>query len=198
MLFENETLTFEILCWMLLQNETQTLEVFCCMLLQNETLTLEVFCRMLWQNKTLTLKVLCCMLLQIETLTLEVFCWTLLQNKTLTLEVLCCMFLQNEICCTLQATIPGITCGPLTAELVTQSHGRWMPVFVIAAGVNFVGAIIYLSQSSASQVLWPAPIHFPIPQLAPPLWRHATNQGRELKVWLQSSKYFDVNLCSYL
>ncbi|KAK7492895.1 hypothetical protein BaRGS_00015842 [Batillaria attramentaria] len=51
------------------------------------------------------------------------------------------------------ATIPGITCGPLTAELVTQSHGRWLPVFVIAAGVNFVGAIIYLSQSAASQVL---------------------------------------------
>lgn len=51
------------------------------------------------------------------------------------------------------ATIPGITCGPLTAELVTQSHGRWFPVFVIASGVNFVGAIIYLSQSAASQVL---------------------------------------------
>lgn len=51
------------------------------------------------------------------------------------------------------ATIPGITCGPLTAELVTQSHGRWFPVFFIAAGVNFVGAIIYLSQSAASQVL---------------------------------------------
>lgn len=51
------------------------------------------------------------------------------------------------------ATIPGITCGPLTAELVTQSHGRWFPVFIIAAGVNFVGAIIYLSQSAASQIL---------------------------------------------
>ncbi|KAL3867864.1 hypothetical protein ACJMK2_040710 [Sinanodonta woodiana] len=51
------------------------------------------------------------------------------------------------------ATIPGIICGPLTAELVTQSHGRWFPVFIIAAGVNFVGAIIYLSQSAASQVL---------------------------------------------
>lgn len=51
------------------------------------------------------------------------------------------------------ATIPGITCGPLTAELVTQSHGRWFPVFIIAAGVNFVGAIIYFSQSAATQVL---------------------------------------------
>ena len=26
------------------------------------------------------------------------------------------------------ATIPGILCGPLTAELVTASHGRWLPV----------------------------------------------------------------------
>lgn len=51
------------------------------------------------------------------------------------------------------ATIPGILCGPLTAELVTTSHGRWFPVFVLAAGVNFTGAVIYYSQSSASQVL---------------------------------------------
>ncbi|KAL1426695.1 hypothetical protein MTO96_003295 [Rhipicephalus appendiculatus] len=51
------------------------------------------------------------------------------------------------------ATIPGILCGPLTAELVTQSHGRWFPVFVLAAAVNFVGAVVYGSQSSASQVL---------------------------------------------
>lgn len=52
-----------------------------------------------------------------------------------------------------QATIPGILCGPLTAELVTQSHGRWSPVFVLAAGINFVGSIIYHGQSSASQIL---------------------------------------------
>ncbi|XP_073976040.1 sialin-like [Rhodnius prolixus] len=51
------------------------------------------------------------------------------------------------------ATIPGILCGPLTAELVTASHGRWFPVFVIAASINFTSAIIYCSQSSASQVL---------------------------------------------
>ncbi|XKL64473.1 hypothetical protein PGB90_004559 [Kerria lacca] len=51
------------------------------------------------------------------------------------------------------ATIPGILCGPLTAELVTASHGRWFPVFVLAAAVNFTGAIIYYSQSSASQIL---------------------------------------------
>jgi MFS family permease len=50
------------------------------------------------------------------------------------------------------ATIPGILCGPLTAELVTQSHGRWFPVFVLAAGMNFVGSVIYVSQSSASQL----------------------------------------------
>ncbi|WAR24425.1 S17A5-like protein [Mya arenaria] len=52
-----------------------------------------------------------------------------------------------------EATIPGILCGPLTAELVTSSGGRWLPVFVLAAGVNFVGAIVYLSQSAASQLL---------------------------------------------
>lgn len=51
------------------------------------------------------------------------------------------------------ATIPGILCGPVTAELVTQSHGRWFPVFVLAAFINFVGAVIYHSQSSASQLL---------------------------------------------
>ncbi|GFS88905.1 ascorbate transporter, chloroplastic [Nephila pilipes] len=51
------------------------------------------------------------------------------------------------------ATIPGILCGPVTAELVTQSHGRWFPVFVLAGCVNFVGSVIYTSQSSASQAL---------------------------------------------
>lgn len=52
-----------------------------------------------------------------------------------------------------QATIPGILCGPLTAELVTASHGWWMPVFVLAAAINFTGAIIYQSHSSALPVL---------------------------------------------
>ncbi|RWS07298.1 sodium-dependent phosphate transport protein 1: chloroplastic-like protein [Dinothrombium tinctorium] len=51
------------------------------------------------------------------------------------------------------ATIPGILCGPLTASLVIQSHGRWFPVFVLAAALNFVGTVIYASQSSASQLL---------------------------------------------
>lgn len=48
------------------------------------------------------------------------------------------------------ATIPGILCGPLTAELVVQSHGRWFPVFILAAAINFVGGIIYVSQSTAN------------------------------------------------
>lgn len=51
------------------------------------------------------------------------------------------------------ATIPGILCGPVTAELVTSSHGRWFPVFVLAAVVNFTGAVVYASQSSATQVV---------------------------------------------
>lgn len=51
------------------------------------------------------------------------------------------------------ATIPGILVGPLTAELVTQSHGRWFPVFILASLVNLVAAVIYLSQSSAKAVL---------------------------------------------
>lgn len=50
------------------------------------------------------------------------------------------------------STIPGILCGPVTAELVTESHGRWLPVFVIAAGVNCVGAVIYASQSTVSPI----------------------------------------------
>ena len=54
----------------------------------------------------------------------------------------------------IQATIPGILCGPFTAELVTASHGRWMPVFVLAAAINFTGAIIYQTHSSSQPVLW--------------------------------------------
>jgi len=51
------------------------------------------------------------------------------------------------------ATIPGILAGPVTAELVVTSHGRWFPVFILASGVNFVGAIIYQSQSASTQIL---------------------------------------------
>lgn len=51
------------------------------------------------------------------------------------------------------ATIPGILCGPLTAELVTASSGRWMPVFALAAAINFTGAIIYQGHSSALPIV---------------------------------------------
>ncbi|XP_067935177.1 sialin-like [Watersipora subatra] len=51
------------------------------------------------------------------------------------------------------ATIPGILCGPLTAELVTQSGNRWFPVFIIAAFMNFLGGIIYLGHSSDTAIL---------------------------------------------
>ncbi len=53
----------------------------------------------------------------------------------------------------IKATIPAIICGPLTAELVVESGGRWSPVFMIAAAVNSVGAIIYYSHSSANQII---------------------------------------------
>nr|AKN21535.1 slc17a-12 [Schmidtea mediterranea] len=51
------------------------------------------------------------------------------------------------------ATIPGILAGPLTAELVIKSGGRWFPVFTIAGVMNIVGAVIYVSQSSATQII---------------------------------------------
>lgn len=53
----------------------------------------------------------------------------------------------------LQATIPGILCGPVTAELVVASHGRWFPVFFLAGTINFTAAMIYHTQSSARPVL---------------------------------------------
>ncbi|CAL4060140.1 unnamed protein product, partial [Meganyctiphanes norvegica] len=51
------------------------------------------------------------------------------------------------------ATIPGILCGPVTAELVTASHGRWFPVFFLAGTINATAAIIYYTQSYAKPVL---------------------------------------------
>ncbi|MCL4123336.1 UNVERIFIED_CONTAM: hypothetical protein GTU68_016456 [Idotea baltica] len=51
------------------------------------------------------------------------------------------------------ATIPGILCGPLTAELVTASHGRWFPVFLLAGTINFTASIIYYTQSSSKPIL---------------------------------------------
>uniref|UniRef100_A0A8D8YMG6 Ascorbate transporter, chloroplastic n=2 Tax=Cacopsylla melanoneura TaxID=428564 RepID=A0A8D8YMG6_9HEMI len=51
------------------------------------------------------------------------------------------------------ATIPGMLCGPLTAELVTSSAGHWFPVFILAASINVLGAVVFYSQSSASPIL---------------------------------------------
>ncbi|KAB7503536.1 Ascorbate transporter, chloroplastic [Armadillidium nasatum] len=51
------------------------------------------------------------------------------------------------------ATIPGILCGPLTAELVTASGGRWFPVFLLAGTINFTASIIYYTQSSTKPIL---------------------------------------------
>lgn len=51
------------------------------------------------------------------------------------------------------ATIPGIVCGPLTAELVSSSGNRWFPVFILASFINAVGAVIYLGHSQARQII---------------------------------------------
>ncbi|XP_041475310.1 sialin-like [Lytechinus variegatus] len=50
------------------------------------------------------------------------------------------------------ATLPGMAAGPLTAAMVDAS-GQWTLVFMVASLVNVGGAVIYFSQSSASQVL---------------------------------------------
>ena len=52
-----------------------------------------------------------------------------------------------------QDTIRAIICGPLTAELVFKSDGRWIPVFLIAAAVDSVGAVIYYSHSGSNQII---------------------------------------------
>jgi len=51
------------------------------------------------------------------------------------------------------SAITGIICGPFTAELVVKSGGRWFPVFLIAVAMNFVGAVIYQSHSTSSQII---------------------------------------------
>lgn len=51
------------------------------------------------------------------------------------------------------ATIPGILCGPVTAALVTAGNGKWRTVFLGATFVNLTGAMIYFSNSLATQVL---------------------------------------------
>ncbi|KRY10330.1 Exosome component 10 [Trichinella patagoniensis] len=43
------------------------------------------------------------------------------------------------------ATLPGLVVGPLTADFVMQSSGRWGPVFILAAMLNLVGS--YLSEN---------------------------------------------------
>ncbi|KAI0990303.1 hypothetical protein GJ496_004366 [Pomphorhynchus laevis] len=50
------------------------------------------------------------------------------------------------------ATIPAILTGPLSAHLVSASHGSWYPVFVIAALVNLVGSLIYITISSIKPI----------------------------------------------
>jgi hypothetical protein len=51
------------------------------------------------------------------------------------------------------ATIAFIMCGPLTAELVVKSGGRWSPVFLITAALNACASVIYYSHSTASQLI---------------------------------------------
>ncbi|GJQ78083.1 hypothetical protein Trydic_g2425 [Trypoxylus dichotomus] len=51
------------------------------------------------------------------------------------------------------ATIPGVLCGPVTAHLVTAFEGRWSPVFLLATFVNISGAIVYFTNSAATQVI---------------------------------------------
>uniref|UniRef100_A0A5S6Q6Q0 MFS domain-containing protein n=1 Tax=Trichuris muris TaxID=70415 RepID=A0A5S6Q6Q0_TRIMR len=51
------------------------------------------------------------------------------------------------------ATLPGLVVGPLTADFVAQSSGRWGPVFVLAAAVNLVGAVVYFSHASTKPVI---------------------------------------------
>ncbi|KAK4878451.1 hypothetical protein RN001_010957 [Aquatica leii] len=51
------------------------------------------------------------------------------------------------------ATIPGILCGPITAALVMASDGKWIGVFLGATFVNLIGALVYFTNSVATQVL---------------------------------------------
>lgn len=50
------------------------------------------------------------------------------------------------------ATLPGLTAGPLTAAVVDY-FDTWTPVFLGVSLVNVLGAIVYVTESSASQVL---------------------------------------------
>ncbi|KAJ8040428.1 putative anion transporter 4, chloroplastic [Holothuria leucospilota] len=50
------------------------------------------------------------------------------------------------------ATLPGLTAGPVTAAAVDY-FGTWTPVFLAVSLVNVAGAVVYITESSASQVL---------------------------------------------
>lgn len=50
------------------------------------------------------------------------------------------------------ATLPGLVVGPLTAEFVVESSGRWWPVYVLAGMLNLVGAVIYAGHASTKQL----------------------------------------------
>jgi hypothetical protein len=54
----------------------------------------------------------------------------------------------------LQATLPGLTVGPLTAKLVVDSNGRWWPTYVLAGALNFLGAVVYANFATTKQILW--------------------------------------------
>ncbi|KAI3379631.1 hypothetical protein SNEBB_001796 [Seison nebaliae] len=49
-------------------------------------------------------------------------------------------------------TIPGILCGPITVEIVQMSHGRWFPVFFLAAILNLFSSLFYHLHSSTNKL----------------------------------------------
>jgi hypothetical protein len=51
------------------------------------------------------------------------------------------------------ATIPGILLGPLTAEIVTNSDGRWFPIFLITIAMNLLASVYYQLYSTSNQIL---------------------------------------------
>jgi hypothetical protein len=53
----------------------------------------------------------------------------------------------------LQATMPGLMVGPLTAHLVVDSNGRWWPTFVLAGALNACGAVIYANFATTMQII---------------------------------------------
>lgn len=43
--------------------------------------------------------------------------------------------------------------GPLTAMWVVEAHGRWWPTYVLAAALNFVGAVAYATGAETRQLM---------------------------------------------